>query len=195
MSLVCKDINIEMPAGCIQVIMGLSGSGKSTLIRHINRLIDPTAGEVLVNGADVVKMNECELQGVPTPPDGNGFPEICAAARTATCSRTRSTAWMSRGSIAPKASRSPCNGSSGVGLKGFERKYPNQLSGGMQQRVGLARALLERRARPADGRGLSRHSIRLIRMDMQTRSSGPAEGDQEDDRVHHSRSRRGPAAG
>ncbi len=57
-----KDINIEMPGGCIQVIMGLSGSGKSTLIRHINRLIDPTAGEVLVNGADVVKMNAAELR-------------------------------------------------------------------------------------------------------------------------------------
>lgn len=56
-----KDINIEMPAGCIQVIMGLSGSGKSTLIRHINRLIDPTAGEVLVKGVDVVKMNPAEL--------------------------------------------------------------------------------------------------------------------------------------
>ena len=57
-----KDINIEMPSGCIQVIMGLSGSGKSTLIRHINRLIDPTVGEVLVNGADVVKMNANELR-------------------------------------------------------------------------------------------------------------------------------------
>ncbi|MFR0656788.1 ATP-binding cassette domain-containing protein, partial [Pantoea sp. SIMBA_079] len=47
---------------CIQVIMGLSGSGKSTLIRHINRLIDPTAGEVLVNGVDVVKMSDGELR-------------------------------------------------------------------------------------------------------------------------------------
>lgn len=57
-----KDINIEMPSGCIQVIMGLSGSGKSTLIRHINRLIDPTAGEVLVNGTDVVRMNDADLR-------------------------------------------------------------------------------------------------------------------------------------
>src|SRR5262245_44161922 len=51
-----NNINIVMPAGCIQVIMGLSGSGKSTLIRHINRLVDPSVGEVLVGGDDVVKM-------------------------------------------------------------------------------------------------------------------------------------------
>lgn len=57
-----RDINIDIPSGCIQVIMGLSGSGKSTLIRHINRLIDPTAGEVLVDGVDVVKMNSTELR-------------------------------------------------------------------------------------------------------------------------------------
>ena len=57
-----KNINIEMPGGGIFVIMGLSGSGKSTLIRHINRLIDPTSGEVIVGGADVVKMNPRELQ-------------------------------------------------------------------------------------------------------------------------------------
>ena len=56
-----RDINIDMPAGGIQVVMGLSGSGKSTLIRHINRLIDPTAGEVLVGEQDVVKMNHAEL--------------------------------------------------------------------------------------------------------------------------------------
>ena len=57
-----RDINVEIPSGRIQVIMGLSGSGKSTLIRHINRLIDPTVGEVLVDGVDVVKMNENELR-------------------------------------------------------------------------------------------------------------------------------------
>lgn len=57
-----KDINIDMSAGAVQVIMGLSGSGKSTLIRHINRLIDPTAGQVLVGETDVVKMNSAELR-------------------------------------------------------------------------------------------------------------------------------------
>lgn len=53
-----KNINIHMPAAKIQVIMGLSGSGKSTLIRHINRLIEPTVGEVIYQGDDVCKMSE-----------------------------------------------------------------------------------------------------------------------------------------
>src|SRR6218665_3907580 len=57
-----QDINISMPAGGVMVVMGLSGSGKSTLIRHINRLIDPTAGEVLYDGVDVCKMNENDLR-------------------------------------------------------------------------------------------------------------------------------------
>lgn len=135
-----KDINIEMPAGHIQVIMGLSGSGKSTLIRHINRLIDPTAGEVLVNGVDVVKMNETGLrdfrrhqtamvfQKFALLPHRNVLENTVYGLDVQKIGRTKSTdvamQWLER-----------------VGLKGFEKKYPNQLSGGMQQRVGLARAL------------------------------------------------------
>lgn len=135
-----KDINLEMPAGCIQVIMGLSGSGKSTLIRHINRLIDPTAGEVLVNGVDVVKMSQAELrdfrrqqtamvfQKFALLPHRNVIENIVYGLDIQKMSRSKSTdiamRWIER-----------------VGLKGFEKKYPNQLSGGMQQRVGLARAL------------------------------------------------------
>ncbi|MGY5800075.1 ATP-binding cassette domain-containing protein, partial [Rhizobium sp. LEGMi12c] len=57
-----QDINIDMPAGAITVVMGLSGSGKSTLIRHINRLIEPTVGEVLYDGVDVCKMSEKDLR-------------------------------------------------------------------------------------------------------------------------------------
>ena len=57
-----KDVNIHMPSAKIQVIMGLSGSGKSTMIRHINRLIEPTAGEVLYQGEDVCKMSTADLQ-------------------------------------------------------------------------------------------------------------------------------------
>lgn len=135
-----KDINLDMPAGGIQVIMGLSGSGKSTLIRHINRLIDPTAGEVLVNGVDVVKMSQAELrdfrrqqtamvfQKFALLPHRNVIENTVYGLDIQKMSRTKSTdiamRWIER-----------------VGLKGFEKKYPNQLSGGMQQRVGLARAL------------------------------------------------------
>ena len=57
-----RDINIDVPDKCIRVIMGLSGSGKSTLIRHINRLIEPTSGEVLVGGEDVLAMSDEELK-------------------------------------------------------------------------------------------------------------------------------------
>ena len=135
-----RDINIEMPSGSIQVIMGLSGSGKSTLIRHINRLIDPTAGEVLVDGADVVKMNETALREFRRHQTAMVFQKFALLPHRnvldntifglelqgvprATCTDT-AMRWLER-----------------VGLKGFEQKYPNQLSGGMQQRVGLARAL------------------------------------------------------
>ncbi|MDT4827550.1 Vitamin B12 import ATP-binding protein BtuD [compost metagenome] len=135
-----KDINLEMPAGCIQVIMGLSGSGKSTLIRHINRLIDPTAGEILVNGVDVAKMNQADLrefrrlktamvfQKFALLPHRNVLENTVYGLDIQNIPRSQSTEiamrWLER-----------------VGLKGFEKRYPNQLSGGMQQRVGLARAL------------------------------------------------------
>lgn len=134
------DINIDVPAGSIQVIMGLSGSGKSTLIRHINRLIDPTAGEVLVDGVDVVKMSETDLrefrrhqtamvfQKFALLPHRNVVDNTIFGLEVQGISRQKSVdtamRWLER-----------------VGLKGFEEKYPNQLSGGMQQRVGLARAL------------------------------------------------------
>jgi ABC-type proline/glycine betaine transport system ATPase subunit len=74
-----NDINISMPAGQIQVIMGLSGSGKSTLIRHINRLIDPTAGEVMVGGENVVTMSPTSCANSAAT-DRDGVPEIRAAA-------------------------------------------------------------------------------------------------------------------
>jgi glycine betaine/proline transport system ATP-binding protein len=135
-----RDINIDIPGGSIQVIMGLSGSGKSTLIRHINRLIDPTAGEVLVNGVDVVKMTAPELlafrraqtgmvfQKFALLPHRNVLENTLYGLEIRNVDRTQSVEtamrWLDR-----------------VGLKGFEQKFPNQLSGGMQQRVGLARAL------------------------------------------------------
>lgn len=135
-----RNINLDIPAGSIQVIMGLSGSGKSTLIRHINRLIDPTAGEVLIGGVDVCKMKQKDLrefrrrqtamvfQKFALLPHRNVLEnviyglEVCGVARKA--SADTAMGWIER-----------------VGLKGFEQRYPNQLSGGMQQRVGLARAL------------------------------------------------------
>lgn len=161
-----KDINIEMPSGSIQVIMGLSGSGKSTLIRHINRLIDPTAGEVLVDGVDVVKMNPNELrefrrhqtamvfQKFALLPHRNVIDNTLYGLDVQGIPRAKSLdigmRWLER-----------------VGLKGFEKKYPNQLSGGMQQRVGLARALSNDAPVLLMDEAYSALDP-LIRMDMQT---------------------------
>jgi glycine betaine/proline transport system ATP-binding protein len=135
-----NDINIAMPAGCIQVIMGLSGSGKSTLIRHINRLVEPSMGEVLVAGVDVCKMSPGELrefrrhktamvfQQFGLLPHRNVLENAVYGLEMQGLPRARQVEaamhWLER-----------------VGLKGFEERYPTQLSGGMQQRVGLARAL------------------------------------------------------
>lgn len=143
-----RDISIDMPAGGIQVVMGLSGSGKSTLIRHINRLIDPTAGEVLVKTGrggeeqtvDVVQMNPAQLRKFRREQTAMVFQKFALFPHFTVLENTeyglqvqgvprkerheRAQRWIER-----------------VGLKGYEDSYPNQLSGGMQQRVGLARAL------------------------------------------------------
>jgi glycine betaine/proline transport system ATP-binding protein len=135
-----KDITLDIPARKIQVIMGLSGSGKSTLIRHFNRLIEPTAGEIWVDGDNVLEMDDKQLRDLRRFKmsmvfqkfgllphrtvlenalyglEIQGVPEAEA--------KERAIGWLAR-----------------VGLAGFEDQYPNQLSGGQQQRVGLARAL------------------------------------------------------
>jgi glycine betaine/proline transport system ATP-binding protein len=135
-----NNINISMPAGKIQVVMGLSGSGKSTLIRHINRLIEPTSGSIIIDGRNILEMSELELREfrrnqtamvfqrfglLPhrTVIDNVTFGLEVRGIKTEKC-RQIAMRWIDR-----------------VGLVGFEQRYPNELSGGMQQRVGLARAL------------------------------------------------------
>jgi glycine betaine/proline transport system ATP-binding protein len=135
-----KDINIEMPSGSIQVIMGLSGSGKSTLIRHINRLIDPTAGEVLVNGVDVVKMSAADLREFRRHQTAMVFQKFALLPHRNVLENTLYGLDV-QGLPRDKGTDIAMRWIERVGLKGFEQKYPNQLSGGMQQRVGLARAL------------------------------------------------------
>ncbi len=135
-----SDINIEIPSGCIQVIMGLSGSGKSTLIRHINRLIDPTAGEVLVDGVDVVKMDEAELRAFRRHQTAMVFQKFALLPHRNVLDNTMFGLEV-QGLDREKRVDTAMRWLDRVGLKGFEKKYPNQLSGGMQQRVGLARAL------------------------------------------------------
>ncbi|WP_334174735.1 glycine betaine/L-proline ABC transporter ATP-binding protein [Pseudoxanthobacter sp.] len=135
-----NDINISMPSGCIQVIMGLSGSGKSTLIRHINRLIDPTAGEVLVGGQDVCTMNRTELRDFRRHQTAMVFQKFALLPHRTVLDNTVYGLEV-QGVPRQKQVDAAMQWIERVGLKGFESRYPNQLSGGMQQRVGLARAL------------------------------------------------------
>lgn len=135
-----RDINLSIERGEIFVIMGLSGSGKSTLIRHFNRLIDPTAGQILVDGSDVMHLQQRELetfrqnrmamvfQRFALLPHATVLDNVAYGLRIKGINRqereSRALEWLHR-----------------VGLSGYEKQYPAQLSGGQQQRVGLARAL------------------------------------------------------
>jgi len=135
-----KDINISMPAGQIQVVMGLSGSGKSTLIRHINRLIEPTAGSVTYEGTDVCQMSKGELQKFRRHKTAMVFQKFALLPHRTVVGNTVYGLEI-QGVSKDEAKKRALKWIDRVGLSGFEDHYPNQLSGGMQQRVGLARAL------------------------------------------------------
>jgi glycine betaine/proline transport system ATP-binding protein len=135
-----KDININMPSAKIQVIMGLSGSGKSTMIRHINRLIDPTGGEVIFQGEDICKMSKADLQQFRRHKTAMVFQKFALLPHRTVIDNTLfgiELQGVARGESEERAK----HWLKRVGLEGYEDYYPNQLSGGMQQRVGLARAL------------------------------------------------------
>ena len=134
------NVSLSIEEGEIFVCMGLSGSGKSTLIRHINRLIDPTAGEVIVNNVDVCSLNEKEILEFRKKTMSmvfqrfGLFPHKTIIENVAYGLEIQEVPEDKRKEIAQGQIDA-------VGLQGFENQYPAQLSGGMQQRVGLARAL------------------------------------------------------
>ena len=135
-----KDINLDIPEKKIQVVMGLSGSGKSTLIRHINRLIEPTEGQVIVDDEDVLAMSQDDLRDFRRHKSSMVFQKFAllphrTVAQNAAYGLT--IQGISEGDAQDRAQRWIDR----VGLGGFENHFPAQLSGGMQQRVGLARAL------------------------------------------------------
>ena len=135
-----KDINIEVSAREISVIMGLSGSGKSTLIRHINRLIEPTSGRIMVNGRDVLALSREELIEVRRHSISMVFQRFGLHVHK-TVAENAAYGLAIQGLSIGQAKEQSRPWLDRVGLSGFENHYPSQLSGGMQQRVGLARAL------------------------------------------------------
>lgn len=135
-----RDINVDMPAGKITVIMGLSGSGKSTLIRHLNRLIDPTAGEVIVNGDNIMEYDMASLRRLRRKDMSMVFQKFALLPHR-TVLENAATALMVEGVPRAEWEEEGTRWLDRVGLEGQGAQYPHQLSGGMQQRVGIARAL------------------------------------------------------
>ncbi len=135
-----RDINIKIQPKKIQVIMGLSGSGKSTLIRHINRLIEPTAGEVIVDGENVLGMSAEDLREFRRHKASMVFQRFGLLPHR-TVAQNVAYGLTIQGISESEAGERSQRWINRVGLAGFESHFPAQLSGGMQQRVGLARAL------------------------------------------------------
>ncbi|BCA86589.1 glycine/betaine ABC transporter ATP-binding protein [Enterococcus saigonensis] len=134
------DANFEVNEGEIFVIMGLSGSGKSTLIRLLNRLIDPTDGEIYIDGEDIAKMNKESLQEVRRNKINMVFQSFALFPHRTILENTElglEIRGVAKDERRKKAEQALENSS----LIAFKDQYPEQLSGGMQQRVGLARAL------------------------------------------------------
>ena len=135
-----NDLSLSIRAGEVFVIMGLSGSGKSTLVRHLNRLIDPTSGQILVDGEDILEYDMPALrhfrrhkismvfQNFGLLPHRNVLENVAYGLKV-------------RGETQARCDERARHWVSVVGLQGYEQAFIHQLSGGMRQRVGLARAL------------------------------------------------------
>ncbi|MEE8731662.1 MAG: glycine betaine/L-proline ABC transporter ATP-binding protein ProV [Rahnella inusitata] len=140
LSLGVKDASLAIEEGEIFVIMGLSGSGKSTMVRLLNRLIEPTRGEVLIDGEDIAKISEAKLRQVRRSKISMVFqsfalmPHLTVLNNTAFGMELAGVPVEERNAKALDALRQ-------VGLENYANSYPDELSGGMRQRVGLARAM------------------------------------------------------
>ena len=135
-----SDVSFDVKTGEIFCVMGLSGSGKSTLVRHINRLLEPTSGKILINNQDVMQFNKESLQDLRNKKIGMVFqnfalmPHRSVLDNIAMPLEIRGISKNDRLDAANKILNI-------VELQGWGNKYAHELSGGMQQRVGLARAL------------------------------------------------------
>lgn len=133
-------VSFDVAEGEILVVMGLSGSGKSTMLRCINRLVEPSAGAIVVDGTDVTGLNQKDLLEFRRHKFGMVFQHFALFPNRTIQGNVEYGLEIQN---VPKARRAEkaLAAIEVVGLKGWEAKYPNQLSGGMQQRAGLARAL------------------------------------------------------
>ncbi|SHN13109.1 glycine betaine/proline transport system ATP-binding protein [Duganella sacchari] len=134
------DATLTIEAGEIFVIMGLSGSGKSTLVRMLNRLIEPTDGRILIDGNDINTLPDAQLRALRRKDISMVFqsfallPQLTVLDNTAFGMELAGMPKAERHALARQALEQ-------VGLAAYANSYPDELSGGMQQRVGLARAL------------------------------------------------------
>jgi glycine betaine/proline transport system ATP-binding protein len=135
-----NNASFEIYPGEIFVVMGLSGSGKSTLIRMLNRLIEPTGGQIFIDDEDIVKMNTQQLRDVRRKKISMVFQNFALFPHKTVLENAEYGLEIQN--IRPEERKKRAQQSLEiVGLEGYENQYPSQLSGGMQQRVGLARAL------------------------------------------------------
>ena len=134
------NVSISIQEGETFVCMGLSGSGKSTLIRHLNRLIDPTDGDIIVDGTNVMELDEQQLIDFRKNELSMVFQRFGLFPHK-TVLENVGYGLEVQGQKLEERNKTAMEKIEAVGLTGFEHQYPNQLSGGMQQRVGLARAL------------------------------------------------------
>lgn len=134
------DVTFEVKRGEILVVMGLSGSGKSTLVRCINRLIEPTSGKVYVDGEDVTTMSDKELLYLRRHKIGMVFQNFALFPHRTVLQNAEYGLEVMEKPVKEREDKAMA-ALKLVGLEGWEHQYPQQLSGGMQQRVGLARAL------------------------------------------------------
>ena len=134
------NVSISIQEGETFVCMGLSGSGKSTLIRHLNRLIDPTDGDIIFDGTNVMELDEQQLIDFRKNELSMVFQRFGLFPHKTVIENVGYGLEIQGMAIEERKQKAMTQIES-VGLQGFEDQYPNQLSGGMQQRVGLARAL------------------------------------------------------
>ncbi|QRX84120.1 glycine betaine/L-proline ABC transporter ATP-binding protein [Glaciimonas sp. PAMC28666] len=133
-------VTLQIAAGQIFVIMGLSGSGKSTLVRHFNRLIDPTAGEIFIDGKNILTLDAVGLRELRRRRISMVFQNFGLLPHQTVLENT-AYGLLVRGDHRATSMVIARDWIERVGLAGYENNYPDALSGGMRQRVGLARAL------------------------------------------------------